>query len=317
LLVLCFALCSPELARAQLGEGDAETRTMARDLAQQGAQAFEQKNYTLALDRFTRAHALFPAPSLSVMRARSLRELGRLVEAADAYSETQRTPLSSDAPEVFRRAVLEARQEGEHVAARMPRLMIRVRSGATPPPELEVVLDGKPVPPALLDVERPIDPGTHKLVASARGHEVMVRRIEIAEAERLVVDLPFETAPSGHSGESARIESGEGRSSFARSTWGWAAAGTGAAAVTAGVITGLVASNKKSSLDSVCRPGCPPSSEDDIHAFRTNRTLSYVSFGVGAAALGIGSYLLLTGSAEAEHVAVRVEPGSVGLGGRF
>jgi hypothetical protein len=178
-------------------------------------------------------------------------------------------------------------------------------------------LDGKPVPPALLDVERPIDPGTHKLVASARGHEVMVRRIEIAEAERLVVDLPFETAPSGHSGESARAESGEGRSSFARSTWGWAAAGTGAAAVTAGVITGLVASNKRSSLDSVCRPGCPPSSEDDIRAFRTNRTLSYVSFGVGAVTLGIGSYLLLTGSAEAEHVAVRVEPGSVGLGGRF
>src|SRR3972149_2702255 len=103
-------------ARAQ--EVDAQTRTLARDLAVQGAEAFEREDYVTALDRLNRAAALYPAPSIDVMRARALVRLGRLLEALDRYEETQRTPLAEDAPEAFRQAVSDAKREGAELHAR-------------------------------------------------------------------------------------------------------------------------------------------------------------------------------------------------------
>ena len=63
-------LLSPEYSAAQ--SNGAESRTAARDLASQGIEAFERHDYAAAIDRFERAFALVPAPSISVMHARSL-----------------------------------------------------------------------------------------------------------------------------------------------------------------------------------------------------------------------------------------------------
>ena len=67
LLILACVLATP-LARAE----DAETRTAARDLATQGAQAFDAGRYAEAGDFFRRAHELVHAPSILLMQARSL-----------------------------------------------------------------------------------------------------------------------------------------------------------------------------------------------------------------------------------------------------
>src|SRR5262249_1729727 len=157
------------------GGNDAETRTMARELARHGAEAFDAKDFVTALDRFTRAEALFRAPSIVVMRARSLAALGRLVEALDAYEETQRMPLASNAPGGFGGAAHDAEREGEELGKRVPRLTLRVRADDGIEEGMQVLLDGKEVPSALLNVERPVDPGTHEIAAAAPGHASVTR----------------------------------------------------------------------------------------------------------------------------------------------
>jgi hypothetical protein len=55
----------------------------------------------------------------------------------------------------------------------------------------------------------------------------------------------------------------------------------------------------------------------DLDSFRLNRTLSYVGFGVGLAAIGVGGYLLLHRRSSGEKVAATLTLGGAALEGSF
>jgi hypothetical protein len=302
---------------------DAETRTVARDMAGQGADAFDHGDYATALDRLTRAYSLYQAPTISLMQARSLARLGRLVEALDKYEQTQRLPLGDGAPDTFVKAVRLAQDEAQELRARIPRLSIHVRADHGQLDGLSVQLDGKPVPSTLLDVERLIDPGMHQVTVKANAYDPLVRQAELAEgghvALEIVLDSPRRAQPMGGGPEVKVPGPVAVRSSTPsqRRLFGWLGVGVGSVGLAASAISGVVALNRKSDLDAVCQPGCPPSAAHDIDSFRTMRTISYVSLVAGGAALGIGGYLLLTGSPESTHVGVSVGPAHVGVKGTF
>ena len=98
---------------------------------------------------------------------------------------------------------------------------------------------------------------------------------------------------------------------------GWTALGVGALGVGTSAVTGVIALGAKSDLDAACRPGCPASAQGDIDTFRTQRTLSYVSLGIGAVALGVGGYLLLGESGESPRVGALLTPNSAAFAGVF
>jgi len=303
---------------------DAETRTVARELARQGADAFERHDYATALDRLTRAFSLFRAPTISIMQARSLVRLGRLVEALDKYEETQRMSLADDAPDAFRQAVNEAKGEAEELRARIPRVLVRVRATSGRIEGLKVQLDGKPLPPALLDVERPIDPGTHQISVTASNCEPVARHTKLAEGERAVLDIPLDPAstsapPAAPEPVAPKAETAPPPVIESSSTapWGWVGVGAGVAGLATFAVSGAIALDRKKSLDAVCHPGCPPDAADDIVSFRRMRTISYVSLAAGIAAVGIGGYVLLSGSRDSAHVGVSIGPGTAGIGGAF
>ncbi len=85
---------------------------------------------------------------------------------------------------------------------------------------------------------------------------------------------------------------GKPRASRVARTLGWVALAGGGVSTAAGVVSGILALHKRSELDSACHPGCPPAYRDDIDQFRTYRTVSYVTIGVGAAAVLLGGGLL-------------------------
>jgi hypothetical protein len=301
---------------------DAETRTVARELARQGADAFERQDFTTALDRLTRALSLFRAPTISLMQARCFARLGRLVEALDKYEETQRMSLGDDAPEAFRQAVNEAKGEAEEIRARIPRVLVRVRATSGRIEGLKVQLDGKPLPAALLDVERPIDPGRHQISVTASNCEPEMRYATLAEGERAALDISLDPAPNSAPGAGPVMPAADTApppviESSSAPPWGWIGIGAGGVGLATFAVTGVMALEKKSSLDAVCRPGCPPSAADDIVSFRRMRTISYVSLAAGVAAIGIGGYVLLSGSRDSAHVAVSIGPGTAGVGGAF
>jgi len=296
---------------------DAETRTAARDLATQGAQAFEAGDYAQASDFFRRAHELVPAPSIALLRARSLAKLGQLLEAIDIYEQTARFKLPDDAPEAYLQAVETARNEMEEVRHRLPRLKVTLIGVSSNEPA-QVSMDDKPTPEALLGVERPINPGQHRLEARVAGQLRATRQLSLVEGESYQVELdlrPVQPPPKPVVVLPVASESSGGHSW--RKTGGYVALSVGALGIGIGSYTGLRALHHKSELDSVCKPNCPSSSADDIDAFRSNRTISYVSFGVGIAAAATGVALLTLGKPNEEHLAIRALPTGLQIGGRL
>ena len=97
-LLAALLLALPSVAR---GEPDEATKAAARQLAQDGARAMEEKRYADAQDLLNRAYELVPAPTIAVLEARALDALGRLVEAAEHYELARRTELGADASDAF------------------------------------------------------------------------------------------------------------------------------------------------------------------------------------------------------------------------
>lgn len=298
---------------------DAETRTAARDLATQGAQAFEAGQYAQASDFFRRAHELVPAPSIALLRARSLAKLGQLLEAIDIYEQTARLKLAEDAPEAYSQAVEIARSEVEDVRHRLPRLKLTLL-GVTSSEPAQVRMDDKPTPDALLGVERPLNPGPHRIEVRVSGQIRAARELSLIEGESYQVELDVRPAPAAPKAVLFVQPPTESRRSSVLSspkTWGYVGLGVGALGLGIGTYTGLTALHHKSDLDSVCNPGCPQSSAADIDAFRSNRTISYVSYGLGIAAATTGVLLLTLGRPTEEHLAVRALPTGLQIGGRL
>jgi hypothetical protein len=313
---LLLAAANASAASPEPARDDAETRTAARDLATQGARAFDAGKYAEASDFFRRAHELVSAPSIALMQARSLAKLGQLLEAVDTYEQTIRLKLPADAPEAYLAAVQTARSEVEGVRARLPRLKLTV-TGTTSTDPTQVSIDGKPTPSALLGVERPVDPGVHHFLVQVAGQVRARRDLTAVEGESYQVELDARpVAPTEATTPLATPDDNEPTSS-SRRTLAFAALGIGAVGLGVGTYTGLVALHHKSNLDSECHPDCPRSAADEMSSWRGNRTLSWVSYGVGFAAVGTGILLLTLGKPGHEQVALSAMPGGLQIGGRL
>lgn len=299
---------------------DAEMRTAARDLATQGAQAFDAGKYAEASDFFRRAYELVPAPSIALLRARSLAKVGQLLEAIDIYEQTSRLKLADDAPEAYAQAVQTAHSEVEEVRHRLPRLKLTLL-GIEPNQPMQVTIDERPVPDVLLGVERPMNPGQHVIVVRVAGQPRATRELAMVESESYRVELDIGPAkPVEKPIVAAPLQADTDTKAHASPPWrtlGYVGLGVGVVGIGVGTITGLAALKHKSSLDDACKPDCPASSAGDIDSFRSNRTISWISYGVGIAAAATGVVLLTLGKPEQEHVALRALPGGLQIGGQL
>src|SRR5262249_45342792 len=147
-------LLVPAAASAQISDAD---KAGARALAQQGQDALDAKDYATAADRFARARELVPAPTLSLGLARAQVGLGRWIAAQEPYTRLLRESVPANAPPAFAKALADARKELDALEPRIPSIVINVKGA----PTFEVLLDGQPVPRALVGVNRPVDPGDH------------------------------------------------------------------------------------------------------------------------------------------------------------
>ncbi len=179
---LAFALslgiaASPE-ARAQ---SDAD-RATARSLGQEGQQALENKDYATAEDRFRRADKMVHAPTLMLGLARALAAEGKYVEAQESYNRMIREGLPAGAPDVFKRALEDAKKEVAGVEAKVGAVTITVKAtGGADIPDPQVVLDEHPINSASLGVRRAIDPGPHVLRATADGYKPAELKFSMTE----------------------------------------------------------------------------------------------------------------------------------------
>jgi hypothetical protein len=224
-----------------------------------------------------------------------------------------------------------AHEQAQTIRPRVPRLVI-VRPSA-PPPDLVVTLDGERVQDATLDVPLPVDPGSHHL--EARGREVapFARTIDLREGQSTRIELAFTASSTPAAAPPEQAEVAQGSSGPDRRTWGFVALGAGAV-LTGASIAFLVAHNgsaddlREREVQDGCHADACPSTLaapeqaqlENLHtAAQRNQALSIIFAGTAAAAVGVGVYLLVTGSHKTETPAAWVSPtpAGVALGGSF
>lgn len=351
--VALLAALAPGLAFAAPPVVDDATKGAARTLGEEGIALYDAGNFEAALEKLSRADALVGLPSTGLLVARAFAKAGKLVEASEKYLAVSRLELAADANETQLRAKEQALQERGALAPRIPTLEIVFGGelvGAS------VALDGLPLPPALVGVKRPTNPGEHTVVAVTQGGRAtaMVRLSE-GESKRVVLERLDGAAASGPSGPLAAPASASpvppassaasvpaagptivslpeappagaaDSSDGARPLriGGFVGLGVGGGLAAVGAILGAMAMGDLATLeDQGCANGtCPVSTNQDLFdRYMSRRTAStgLLYGGLGLAALG-GLALVLDPGAKAAPTALRLAPtpGGFVLRGEF
>lgn len=175
----CFwAFVAPPVF-AQVSDAD---RNAARDLYVEGVALQKAGKYQEALDRFQRSLAVYPvAPTTAYHMAQCKEALGQLVEASEQLRLVRDTPLPPGASQAFNEAKNDAATELTQLEARIPKVKIEILPAGLQ--GLVVTIDGAQMPTALLGVPRPINPGSHRIVAQAPGYTPGQQQVDVRERQ--------------------------------------------------------------------------------------------------------------------------------------
>lgn len=322
---LALGVLLPALAAAD----STADRASARELGKDGQAALAQKDYPTALERFTRAEALFHAPTLLLGLARAQAGMGKLVDAQESYRRVINERLPANAPAAFTEAVTAATAELGVVAGRVAWLTIIV-SGTEAVPSVKV--DGQGVPATALGVRRAVDPGTHKIVGELQSGVRKSVTVSMGEgkSETATLDLSASSAaplaPSASSGAplppASTAPPAPRSSSTLRKTLGFVSIGVGGAGLVVGATAGALALSQHSTLAPDCNGGkCPASLVPKVDNYNTLGAVSTAAFIAGGALAVLGVVLVVTTPSAGRTVGLTVSPtlgcGALGAAGSF
>jgi hypothetical protein len=316
-------------ARAQ----DQATIAAAREMAKRGMVAYDAGKFDEAEEKLGRAYEVVKVPTLALYRARALRQLGKLVEAAELYLEA--TQLEVGAREKARQkarqlaAQRDAERERSELLPRIPNVVVELEDADAD--AVTVTIDGVPIPGALLGSPRPVNPGERQVLGT-RGTQEVRETVTLAEAETKTVRLRFgpdpsakpeEPPPAPPPSEAPPADEPPDEPGWLphQRTVGWIGLGVGGAGLVFGSVMGLRAMAQQSELDKHgCSDGhCYGDQSSDIDAYDTSRTLSTIGYAVGGVGVAAGIVLLLTAPSEQEAppVSAWIGPRMAGVQGRF
>lgn len=320
-LSLVAALAASLVSPAVLAQDQpqAENIAAARSLGLQGIKMADAGDCKGAIEKLSRAESLYHAPSILGRLGECQVNVGQIVAGTENLNRVVREQLAANAPKAFKDAQERAKGVLNTALPKIAHLTVKVDP---PDAKAQVSVGGVAIPPALIGVERPTDPGTHPIVVTAPGYLDQTQNITLAEggSQELAIHLEKDpnsvaaapppaatpapvvmTAPSAPPADTAHKKN---------NTAAYVALGVGGAGLLVGGITGFLALSKKSDLD--CQgTHCPPSQNDKLDSAKSMATVSTVGFGVGIVGVGLGVVLLLTNSGTASTTSAHhVAPGS-------
>ncbi len=304
---LCVALTlAPTLAFAD--EPTAADRTMARTLFEEGRALAKDGKFGEACPKLEESERLAPGIGTLFNLADCFENLGRTASAWSTFSEA--ADLARLAGQGDRETV--ARDRASALVPRLSRLKVRLL-GATPP-GLTLHVDGKAVSLAVLSSDIPVDPGEHRVKATATDKipaEAVVR-IEPATPMTSVElpalqDAPKEVVPT----PPLAVERPPGDPAPPpERTWqkpvALVAGGVALVAVGVGAAFGLKAGSEWSDAKASC-PGnaCDGPGFTSWESSRSSARVSTIFFGTGAVLATAAVVLWLTSPGKEPHVALR------------
>lgn len=292
LLVLTLSLGASQSALAL----PSDSHAAAEEQFRQGREALARSDYKAALGLFRRSQEIEPGRGKLLNLAICEEQLGLLTEANQHFQDV----LAQLTPGDERLTI--ARQ---HLTALTPRIPhLRLDLAGSSPPFATVSADGAPVAKAALGAEMPLDPGKHAITVTTPGRAERRYELTLEEGKHAALTVEAGAVVAGDAGARATAEP-----SNTRRTVGFLVAGVGVAGLTAGAVTGILALGDHASAVKGCpsKVGCSPAVVDQAKAGRSLSVVSTVAFAAGAAAAGVGVYLVLSsGDSPAPVAAPRV-----------
>lgn len=302
---LTLALC---LGSASAEESQASRREAAKVLVAQGTALYHENAFAEALARFRAAYAVYPNPKIYFDIAQAAAHLNDTITAANAYQSFLDQTLEAEA---LSKARASAREQLGKLTQKLARLSVIVE-----PPAAEVRIDGTVVP----DHASYLAPGRHEVTLSRQGYVGHTESVELAAAQLRTLtvalkqvppppvvlvgpqDVPTAKPAPQVAPQPAPAPAAGGLSEQVErpsTTPAWATIGAGAAVTVAGAVLGVLALGDNSKLSALVagdpssglHPGDAPGLRSRL---RTESTLSTVAVPLGVAALGVGTYLLLS-----------------------
>ncbi|HYQ04098.1 MAG TPA: PEGA domain-containing protein [Polyangiaceae bacterium] len=328
------ALLVVTLSNLSHADEAAENIAAARTLGIQGVQLADAGQCPEAIEKLTRAEALHHAPTILGRLGECQVNVGEVVTGTENLNMVVREVLPASAPKVFRDAQERAQKVLDKAMPKIAHLVIRVNPADV---KASVAVAGKSVPSALLGAERPTDPGTHQVTATAEGYKPVSATVTLAEGSHQEITLQLEkdpnavaaipagtaTAVSGTTGPNqATPPEPSGKKSKVPAIVAFSIGGAG---LIAGGITGGIAISKAGNCpNKVC------DTQSDLDSAKSMATISTIGFSVGIAGVAVGTILLLTGGSSSEKPTHALEQparkfamqpwvgvNSVGLAGSF
>src|SRR5450432_1451893 len=189
--ILLTSVCLLAVEPCAFAQTD-DDRAGARVAATEGVKASNEKRWADAADLFARAESLVHSPVHLLYLARAQEKLGKLVKAREKYTRIIREKYGADAPDAFRQAQTSAQQEVGGLEGRLAAITVKLdgEKGA-----VTVTMDGEKVPPALIGLPLPVDPGSHTFVATGTNLKSDPVTVTLAEGGTNALTLTVKIAP--------------------------------------------------------------------------------------------------------------------------
>lgn len=287
-----------------------------------GSKLFDAGKYSEAITAFRASHDVVASPNSSLMVARCLLELGRVLDAyaefrvalTEAETAAQHDKKYAATAEAVRSELAEAEQ-------RLGRVQVRLRNA---PPGTEVTVGTVAVNAEELAAPTVVAPGEITVQATAPDGTKASKSVTVSEGDSVTVELGFEPASASPSPEpDAEVRAATSEDGFPLRTLAYVAGGVGVVGFASFAVFGSMSNSKYSELRDACENDlCLPERRDDVDDGKRFQTFANIGLAVGVIGVGTGVTLFFLSAPSSSSTGgaaprVAVGPGYVAVKGRF
>lgn len=298
-------------AQAKAGAPSKKDLEAAKKAFFEGLDFEDKKDWKSALDRFEAVAKVRMTPQVRFHLALCKENLGMLIEALHDFELAESDAKAEKVADVMKEAP-------EHAAAikpRIPKLTIKVPSDVD---GVSVTLDGNAIDPKGSE-EILVNPGSHKIEASADKRQSFTKEISLAEGESKSVTLKMPAIGGGDTKDDPppnddpppKDDAPKSKTPIVPLVVG----GIGLAALAGAGFFALKRSGIAKDLDAACSDpkACPAEQQDAVDSGKTYTTLTNVFLVVGVIGVGAGIVLYATAPKDDKPAtAIRLSPSAPG-----
>jgi tetratricopeptide (TPR) repeat protein len=184
-------------ARAGATDGD---RERARALFIEGNEYFDEGSYDEALPRFEESYRLVPSPNSRLMKARTLRKMGRVREAwAEFEVVLEEAKKAAAESERYLPTLESAERERADLRASVGLLTVEVEGEA--PDDAVLMIAGRQAPRSAWGRVQAVSPGSIDVVLVAPSVEKFEKSVEIAAGGEETITVEVRNVPQAERAE--------------------------------------------------------------------------------------------------------------------